>query len=400
MKIAYLVSRYPALTETFIVREMNALAEWDVEIRLFSLFPSRSPLVHESGRRWLTVHTHGSAASGLKGLAVWLVQRPARLLGCFASVARAYGHRPDALWRALVTVVLAAGHAREMRREGVVHVHAHFASLPALGAWVVHRLIDVPYSFTAHAYDIFLGQEMLGRKMRDARFVVTISRFNRDFLLLRGADASTIHVIRCGIDPDQYAYRPREIAAGGEVRALCVASLQEYKGHETLLRALAAGGPRLERLSLDLIGEGHLRDQLQDLAASLGIANRVRFHGALEVAQVRRRLEAASSFVLASVVDSRGNMDGLPVALMEAAASGLPIVSTHVSGIPELVIDGVTGLLAQPRDVEGLAAALARLLEDWPEATARAKKARRLVEAEFDIRLSARTLCEHLLGPR
>jgi colanic acid/amylovoran biosynthesis glycosyltransferase len=392
-----MVSRFPAVTETFIVREMNALAAWDdVEIVLFSLFVARSRWVHQSGRRWLAVHNHASARSAAAGLATWLIRRPIRLLGCFGAVIRGYGRHPDALWRALLTVMLAAGHARTMRREGVEHVHAHFASLPSLAAWVVHRLLDVPYSFTAHAYDIFLGQEMLTRKMGDAQFVIAISRFNRDFLVRLGGDADKIKVIHCGIDPDHYPYRPRDVAAEGPVNALCVASLQEYKGHETLLRALAAGGDRLERLSLDFVGDGRLRAHLERLAASLGIADRVRFHGALEEAEVRRHLEDASSFVLAAVADKRGNMDGLPVALMEAAACGLPMVSTTISGIPELVVDGETGLLAKPRDVKGLTGALVDLLADWPAATARAERARELVEAEFDIHLSAKALHEHL----
>jgi glycosyltransferase involved in cell wall biosynthesis len=376
---------------------MNAvLGLDDVDIVLFSLFIARSPWVHESGRRWLAVHTHASARSAVSGMAVWLVRRPVRLMGCFGTVLRGYGRHPDALWRALLTVMLAAGHARTMRRQGIEHVHAHFASLPTLAAWVAHRLLDVPYSFTAHAYDIFLGQEMLERKMHDAQFVVAISGYNREFLSGRGGDPSKIKVIHCGIDPGDYPYKPRTVDRDGPVKALCVASLQEYKGHETLLRALAAGGPRLERLSLDFVGDGPLREHLKRLAGSLGIADRVTFHGALEEAEVRRRLEAASAFVLAAVRDKRGNMDGLPVALMEAAACGLPMVSTTISGIPELVIDGETGLLAEPRDVEGLADALGRLLEDWPAATARAEQARRLVEAQFDIHVSARALHEQL----
>lgn len=393
MRVAYVVSRFPHVSETFIVRELDAVSAAGVEIELLSLFAPGSATVHPAAEPWMARLRRGDALDGGIGVAWWLVRRPLRLASSVAVVCASFRRRPDLAVRALATLIIACGQARALRSSRVDHVHAHYATYPALAAWLFQRLLGIPYSFTAHAHDLYVDQSMLTRKVADARFVVTISAFNRRFLSQFGGKPSLtpVHVVHCGVDPLAYEFRPRVPPAEGPVRALCVASLQQYKGHAVLLQALALR-PDLERLHVDLVGAGHLRTALQRLAEELGLSGRVRFEGGRSEDEVRQRLHRADLFVLPSVVASDGQMEGLPVALVEALACGVPVVTTRLSGIPELVVDGETGLLAEPGDADALADALARALED-PEATLRrGERGRTLVVQEFDVRASGKRM--------
>lgn len=385
MRLAYIVSRFPHVSETFILRELDALeARRGLSIELLSLFPPVDPTVHAAARRWIPRLLRPGPLDGLRDTGWWLARRPVRLLAVLATVVVGTAHSPAVLARSLATLPLACSHARTLRRLGIDHVHAGFAVYPALAAWLCARLAGVSYSFTAHAYDLFVDQSLLARKLRDAAFVVAISEYNRRFLATYGGDRQTpVHVVHCGIRPADYAFLPRSVPATGPVRALCVASLQEYKGHRVLFEALAEGGERLARLELDLVGGGPQRPELGHLAEEVGIAGRVRFHGSLPEDEVRALLERADLFVLPSVVAADGLMEGLPVALMEALACGLPVVSTRLSGIPELVRHEQTGLLAEPGDPASLARALERVLSARDPVAPAAGRA--LVEAEFDV---------------
>ncbi|MEA2130762.1 MAG: colanic acid/amylovoran biosynthesis glycosyltransferase [Solirubrobacteraceae bacterium] len=399
MKVAYIVSRFPHVTETFVVRELDGVATApDLELELFSLFPAVDATLHPAARSWAGRLRRGSAGGALRGTAWWLCRRPRALLGVVAAVVRAFARDPGRLARALVTVALAGDHARAMRRLGVEHVHAHFANYPALAAWTVARLAGPTYSFTAHAHDIFRDQSFLPRLVADARFVVTISEFNREFLEQHNGARTPVHVVHCGVDPATWPLRLRALPARGPVRALCVASLEEKKGHRVLLHALAGGGGELGRVELDLVGPGALRAQLEALARELGLGDRVRFHGALPEPAVAELLDRADLFVLASIVERSGFMEGIPVALMEALAAGVPVVATRLSGVPELVRDGATGLLAEPGDAVSLRAALQRAIGDPAAARGRAAAGRELVEREFDAGASAARVAELIRG--
>jgi len=251
----------------------------------------------------------------------------------------------------------------------------------------------VSYSFTAHAYDIFASQDLLAAKLGEAEFVVTVSDFNRRFLRGYGGDQSTpVVVCHPGIDPREYEFRARSIPRHGPVRALCVASLVEQKGHSILLQALATT-PALNRVSVDLVGAGELRDDLERRSHELGLGERVRFHGPRTESEVRTMLDHADLFVLPSIIVSNGYMEGLPSALVEALACGVPAVSTRISGIPELIEHRRTGVLAEPGDPESLASELDWLVEGGELDLA---AGRRLVEEKFDLRRSAARMAELL----
>lgn len=396
LRIAYIVSRYPSSSETFIVRELNAIsANPRFETTLLSLFPPREGFAHESGRHWLRLVRRPGPAQAFAALGYWAVRRPGALIKGFADVVRACWRSPELLGRSLVAAGVAAAHARTLAREPVDHVHAHFATFPALAAWLVARLAGPSYSFTAHAHDLFVDDSLLELCLPEARFVAAISSFNRDFIERRRSGANPpVHVVRCGVEPSAYRFRPRNVPEHGPVCALCVASLQEHKGHEVLLEALASGGAGIDRIEVDLVGDGPLRAELEALARKLGVADRVRFLGPRDELEVIALLGDADLFVLPSRVAADGQMEGLPVSLIEAAACGVPIVASRLSGIPELIRDGITGYLAEPGDAESLARALARSLASSAELDLLA--ARGLVEQEFAIQGSARRLAELL----
>lgn len=239
---------------------------------------------------------------------------------------------------------------------------------------------------------------MLDAKVEASAFAVTISRFNREVMLEScGAQAADrIHIVRCGVDLDAFTVGDRIPA--GSCRILCVASFEEVKGHRHLLAACSILKERGVDFICDLAGEGPLRGEMEAMIVSYGLSERVRVLGGQPRPEVIRLFQEADIAVLPSQPTRQGKREGIPVVLMEAMASGLPVVSTVLSGIPELVADGQTGLLVQPADPLALADALDRLASD-PELRSRMGAAGRLkVEAEYDLHRNTATLVQLILG--
>lgn len=392
-RVDYLVSRFPRTSETFIVREIDAVARGGTEIGVIrALFPSPDTTVHPVTARWVDRAWRPETRASCRGLAWAIRTHPGRLGRLLAETVLDFHRSPGLLVRALVTVVVATAHARQIARTPGVHLHAHYATFPLLAAWACHRLTGVTYSVTTHAHDIYVDTSGLYRRCAEAEFVVAISRYNKDLLERLLAPSTPVKLVRCGIDSAAYEFRPRKVPGPGPIRALCVASLQEYKGHRVLFEAMASGGPTMSQLHVDLIGDGPLRDDLAGLASRLGIADRIRFCGSRSEADVAAALGATDLFILPSVIATDGQMEGLPVALMESLASGVPTISTSLSGIGEIVIDGRTGVLSRPGDAADLARAIEQMASD-PEAVERMSRAGRdLVSACFELERNAARL--------
>jgi glycosyltransferase involved in cell wall biosynthesis len=402
LRLAYLVSRFPKTTETFVVRELNEVAKNpDIDARLYSLFPPRegAAMVHPSARPWVPRVQRPGVADSIKSALRWAGRRPLRMTATTAILVWAFGRQPRKLAASLAAMLLGCRLAEDMQRDGIEHVHAHFVGNPATAAWVIQRLTGIKYSVTAHAYELFQDNEFLKTRVRAARFIVTISQFNADFLFRFCSGVTPpIAVVRAGIVLEDFPYRERRLPPTGPIQALAVGSLIEHKGHRLLLEALS--DPELERVHLTIVGDGPERPSLEAAARSAGLSERVRFLGSRREDEVAELMGACDLFVLPSLIATSGRMEGVPVVLMEAMASGAPVVATRLSGIPELVIDGETGRLAAQGDVANLRAQIAATLADPQAATQMAQAARKRVEREFDVRRSGARLADRFLAMR
>jgi colanic acid/amylovoran biosynthesis glycosyltransferase len=319
----------------------------------------------------------------------WLRRRPRAYVAALADLARATAGSANFLGGGLAIFPKVAHIARLMERDGVVHVHCHFANHPAAAGFVIQRLTGLPYSFTAHGADLHKERRMLREKVREATFVATVSEYNRRMILAEcGEDAGgKVHILRAGVDTGLFAPNGRrpDGADGAPLAILCVGTLQEVKGQVHLIDACAMLAATGRAFRCRLVGEGPDRAALATRIAAAGLEDRVELVGARTRPEVAAELRRADVFVAPSVPTSEGKREGIPVVLMEAMATGLPVVSSRLSGIPELVEDGVNGLLTAPGDAAALARALASLHDDADLRARLGSAARRRVEREFDL---------------
>jgi glycosyltransferase involved in cell wall biosynthesis len=266
-------------------------------------------------------------------------------------------------------------------------VHAHFAHHPTVAALALGALAGIPFSFTCHAHDVYLQRAMLGEKVHRAAFVVAISRLLRDQYIARCAqqkDLERVYVIHCGATSTRQQH-PVPADAPSPLRVLAVARLVEKKGLSFLIEACALLRQRGRELSCEIIGCGPLRAQLQAQIEQAGLGSVVRLLGGRSQEEVSEALSRAMLFVQPSIVASDGDMEGIPVSLMEAMAAQVPVVATRTGAISELVEDGETGVLVPPGSSAALASAIERLADDPTYAGRLSGQARRYVEAEFDL---------------
>jgi glycosyltransferase involved in cell wall biosynthesis/aminoglycoside phosphotransferase (APT) family kinase protein len=363
--VAVVVSRFPLVTETFILREIEEMERQGLPVVLVPLLREKPAVVHREAEPWIARALYAPflspavAGANLRALR----QKPGRYLGLLARVLLGTARSPNFLARTLALFPKSVYLAERLREEGVVHVHAHFATHPTLVAYVVARLTGIPYSFTVHAHDLFVRSTFLEAKVRSARFVRAISRFNLEALerLCPGAGGKT-EVIHAGVDPSRYD--ASTVAAAAPPRLLCVAALKPYKGLPVLIEACRLLREQGLRFRCDLVGDGPLRGDLERAIAARDLAGLVHLLGARRQDEVARLMAEAAVVVLPSVVAPDGQMEGIPVALMEAMSARRPVVASRLSGIPELVDDGRNGLLVPPEDPGALASAVRRLLED------------------------------------
>ncbi len=394
------MSRFPTINETFILYEILELERLGLQVEIFPLIRQQEQVVHPEVEA-LVERTHYSRVLSSQVLAAqlyWLRKRPRAYFNAWYQSLRGNIRSLGFLARALFVVPQAALFARQIEALEVEHVHAHWATHPTLAAYVVHRLTGTPYSITAHAHDIYENRTMLDEKIRQASFVVTISQYNLQLLSeLYGSTATNkTVVIHCGIDP--YVFQPRsDMSRSTPFTIVCVASLRDYKGHPYLIEAcaeLAAQGLSFQCL---LIGEGEDRPKIEAQIAQLGLNSYVSLLGHQPRNRVSELVAEADVVVLPSVTTNSGKKEGIPVALMEALASEKPVVATEISGIPELIEDGHSGILVPERNAQLLAEALFKLYND-PELGRRLGVAgRNKVLNEFDLRQNTARLSSLLL---
>jgi glycosyltransferase involved in cell wall biosynthesis len=369
-RVAFVLKGYPRLSETFIAQEIAALEQLGLQILIVSLR-------HPTDQR--THPVHGEIRAPLLYLPEYLRDEPMRVLRAWWDVRRRPGYRSAVrawlqdLWRdRTASRWRRFGQALVLSHEvpsDVVRLHAHFLHTPSSVVRYAAMVCGLPWSGSAHAKDIWTSPAWeLREKLADCDWLVTCTRTNRDYLATL-SPPGRVELVYHGLDLRRFpiytlARVPRDGRAPADpVRILSVGRLVEKKGTDDLLRALALL-PAGVHWSLVHVGGGPLRDTLQQQARALGLADRIAWRGAVAQDQLIEEYRRADVFVLASRIAGDGDRDGLPNVLMEAQSQGLACVATNVSAIPELIDDGVTGVLVEPQLPSLLADALASVITD------------------------------------
>ncbi len=402
-RLTYVIGTYPVSTTTFIDREIRSLRRMGVRVNLISLRRPRRELSQEQRSLGSGVHYVLPVGVGslLRSHLGFLLTRPR----AYASSLLHLLTRPHPSGRARLRTLLHFGlgvHVARIVRDRYPtdHLHAHFVDRAALVTLVAGRLLQLPYSATAHANDIYVDPVLLPEKLGWAKFVATCSGYNASHLRAVSSDGNGANGhVRCiyhGIATGEY--RPGPPPARPRPLLLAVGQLKEKKGFAYLLEACRM----LEDEGLDfdchIVGEGPLRPSLEAGIDELSLGSRVRLLGALPHDAVTREYREAAIFVLPCVTATDGDRDGIPNVILEAMAMRLPVVSTRHSGIPEAVEDGRTGLLVPPADATALAAALGRLLEDEALRERFGRGGRRRVAKVFDVERNVQRLLSEFVA--
>ena len=402
MRIGYLASHYPAVAHAFLLREVRALRRLGVDVETFSIHraPPEELLAgrdREEAKRTYAVLPVRFGELILVHL-VALLREPRQYVSTLAfSIRRANPGIRGRLW-GLFYFAEAILIWRAAKRRGVRHLHAVFADVATDVALLATRYGGAGWSWSiaVHGpiefYDVRANH--LADKLATARFAVAISDFGRSQLMTvterdRWAD---IHVVRMGIEPDAFQVDDDRLSTESAPHILCVGRLVKLKGQALLLEAFAELCRRGLEGRLTLVGQGPSRAELERLACSLDISERVVFAGAVGHDDLSSIYRSADVFCLPSMAE------GLPVVLIEAMALEIPVVTTRIMGIPELVEDGRTGLLVAPGRTDALVGALERLLRDEPLRQRLGREGRRKVLTEYDVNRSARQLREIVLA--
>jgi glycosyltransferase involved in cell wall biosynthesis len=396
MRLGYLYSRYPVLSQTFCDAEMLALERLGFELEIGSVYPPLTSLRHEQiaclrapihyapPQEILKISENNAKTDGK-----WprdLVERHERK----------YGPSVKAEQRARNALYF----ADHFKRRGVDHVHVHFANRAAHTAMFLKEISGIPFSVTAHGQDFMkdLGNDDLLREIcAAAEFVAAETVYSRDLLRQRCADsAAKIHRVYNGMDLTRFPAPNYEASTNQAPRIVSIGRLVTFKGFEYLIDACAELASRGLDFSCEIIGDGPLRGDLETRIRKLNLSDRVHLLGSLSQGAVLEKLKSADIFALASVTDAQGASDVFPTVIIEAMAAARPVVSTRLAGIPESIVHGETGLLVPPEDTKTLAEALSQLIEDGKLRLHYGRAGRARIEQHFRIEHTVAPLIELL----
>lgn len=380
-KIAYLLKTFPKLSETFILNEILELERQKLELHIFSLREPTEAKVHPAvaqvkagvtyipyiqytgsllGIRQTPPEVFARIARTLKDHGFVLIRHPLRYLRATSLHIRHGGRKRY--------FTQAACLAKSLIQGGYTHLHAHFANEPASVAELAHYMTGCPYSFTAHAKDIYLSdRQELARKIAAAELVMTCTGFNQNFLQALGVKGTPIHLCYHGVDLGRFSAQPEEFSERtGPPLILSVGRFCEKKGFPDLLQACYRLKQRGRCFVCRIVGFGPLQEHLEEMIRKLQLDKSVSLVGKMTQDRLIQEYQRADVFALPCLVADDGDRDGIPNVLVEAMAMQIPVVSTAVSGIGELVDHMENGLLAPERDPAALADAIEILLDDPP----------------------------------
>ena len=381
MKIGYLLQTFPRLTETFITNEIRTLEKMGHQVCLGAIhrpgdgIPSCYQDLADRTLYWYDIDKRQLPRILKVNLKRYL-SSPLRYLK--AQKLASQNKWPCLQLFKLVTL------ADYFIENEVSHIHTHFAWSHIFFLKFINRLNDIPFSVTLHAADIYMEDDYLEDAVSSASFVITISNYNKNYLVeQRGFPGDKIHVVHCGINPK--LFKCENVQSNEVPLILSVGRLVEKKGFDILLKALSILKNNGELFQAVIVGNGPLYSDLIQLSDKLGLKENVTFTGPLESSIVRSYLFKCDLFVLPCKRATNGDVDGIPVVLMEAMACGKPVISSAISGIPELIKDGENGILIQENNIHALAAKIAILINDKRLSKKLGEQGRETVIKDFSL---------------
>jgi len=396
-RVAYLLKTYPRFSETFVLNEILGTERLGLEIEIFSLRrPSNEPVHPEVADVKAPVRYIPSLSWPLwpPGLALLLFSHLVLLLAAprryFAAARFHFGAGSGPRLKDF----LQAGYlATALNRGKFTHLHAHFANVPTTVAEIVNRLTGIPYSFTAHAKDIYLTPAAeLARKIKGAECVLTCTAYNQRYLAGLADQHTAVHLAYHGVDVSRFrAPREEDSPRNGETPLiLSVARFCEKKGLEFLIEACRILADRGFHFQCQIVGYGALQNKLEKMIVNLDLQSKVFLPGRMTQGQLAALYPRASLFVLPCLVTEDGDRDGIPNVLIEAMVCEVPVISTEVAGVPELVEHQKNGLLVEQRDAHALGDAMGLLLSSPAVADYLARNGRETALHRFTQEASAR----------
>ncbi|MEM7179342.1 MAG: glycosyltransferase [Spirochaetota bacterium] len=398
-RIAYLAPEIPSLSSTFVYYEILELQKRGYEVTSFSIYYPKDILFSDDTQTLIEKANYINPIESKKVFSSFITllsKKPGKLVktlaSCFWDTLSSFSFDSFKLFYHLC---LALSIAPKILKSNCEHIHIHFADSATQIGMYAALLTGIPYSFTAHANDIFQHRHLLKRKGKRAKAVLTISHFNKGFIVNSGIDSTKVHLVRCGIlqedvatPTDANSKNPRIFKIG------TLARFVEKKGIDILIQAMGILSKKGLPIELEIAGSGPLLDTYEKLINQERVFSKVIFLGALPHNYVYSWLVKLNLFALACKKDKSGNMDGLPVVLMEAMNAGVPVVSTELSGIPELIEHEKTGFLSQPDNPQDLADTIEKIYnrrEDLGNIVTSAKnKVRREYSLEENVALLIR----------
>ena len=412
--IAYVFKGYPRLTDTFITSEVYRMEQQGLRLRVFVIKPCTEPVPTDLMDKIAAkpIYMPGTTSMKSASLFKWLSQN---LKHFWPSLRGVFWKHPLRVLRAAGTAFAQAFRARRtfwswprkvyakeflqgamladmlLKAGDITHIHAHYCHGATTVAWFASIMAGLPLSFTAHAKDIYLPSlnpaGLLLRKMNAARFVITCTDANREYLEQLGSK-TPVHLFYHGLNAEFCSImkeRPISRTINGHIRALGVGRLIPKKGFDIFVGACAILRQKGIPFEGIIVAEGGEHEkEIRKMIAEHGLENHVLLPGPMSQSQLYDEYQKATVFCLPCRVLNNGDRDGIPNVLMEAMAAGLPVITTPISGIPELINDGVNGLLVPPEDPDALANAFLRLIEDNRLATNLSRNAQETIEDRFN----------------
>lgn len=390
-KVAYILHRFPVLSETFVLYEILEIKKKGIDISVFSFERPADEIIHSdiiNRDIFYALNPKEDIKAFIQVIICniyFFLSSPIKYLYCL------FRYFPKIGKKEFLQIFYIC---HLIKKYSVGHLHAHFACLGATAAMVISRFLKVPFSLTVHAHDIFVQDDFLYEKLRRAEFIIAISRYNRDYLLRRYPDISPskFKVIHCGVDIDIFS--PSVRTPRRDVAILSGGRFVEKKGFIYLIKACKVLKDKGIDFKCTIFGDGPLRKRLYKEVRELGLKEQIDFTGSINRADLIRLLGKSDIFVLPSVVTDDGDRDGIPVTLMEAMSCGKAVISTNISGIPELVTSGENGILVPQRDITALATAIETLIRNVEKRYNLGIRARNRIRESFNIRKNTSVIAE------